>query len=108
MTPVRKALAQTLFGLHDMLVLILDQYPEVDANVAEHATCAYALKMVETAVSELEGWPVDKTSRWIGYVQGVMATRGLLNVGAERERTRPFFHAAYAEEGIVVPPSRSL
>jgi hypothetical protein len=107
-TPVREALDKTLSGLHWMLFLQLEQNPVADDGVAEHATYAYALRMVETAQKELGVWPVDKTSRWVGYVQGIMAVRGLLDVQAERDRTRPFFHEAYRAEGIALPPSRDL
>jgi hypothetical protein len=34
-----------------------------------------------------------KAHRWFAFVQGVLAERGLLNVGQERDRTRPFFQA---------------
>lgn len=40
-------------------------------------------------------FPPDKSGRWIGFVQGCMACRGLLNVDAERDRTRPLYTAAY-------------
>ena len=32
-----------------------------------------------------------KAHRWLGFVQGVLAARGQLDVDAERDRTRPFF-----------------
>lgn len=47
--------------------------------------------------------PIDKLNRWIGYIQGVLAVRGFLDVGAERDRTRPIFHEAYAAAGTTIP-----
>lgn len=35
--------------------------------------------------------PDDKIARWTGFIQGVMAANGWLDVDAERERTRPIF-----------------
>jgi hypothetical protein len=48
--------------------------------------------------------PIDKTSRWLGFVQGCLAMRGLIDVDAERDATRPRFHRAYINEDIG-PPS---
>lgn len=56
--------------------------------------------MCRTARDNAAFWPVDKTGRWLGFVQGVLAARGLLDVDTERDRTRPMFHAAY---GRAVP-----
>jgi len=40
-------------------------------------------------------FPLDKLGRWVGFVQGVLAANGVLDVDAERERTRPLFWTAY-------------
>lgn len=48
--------------------------------------------------------PLDKMSRWLGFVQGCLAMRGLVTVGEERDVSRPLFHRAYREAGIPVPP----
>jgi hypothetical protein len=48
---------------------------------------------------------MDKQSRWIGFIQGVMAMRGFLSVQEERDHTRPMFHEAYIEMNMVVPVS---
>lgn len=53
--------------------------------------------MLGQLIRNLGEWPTDKISRWIGFVQGVLATRGYLNVGTERNNTRPIFQKAYAE-----------
>lgn len=39
----------------------------------------------------------------VGYLQGVLASRGLLDVKKERDRTRPIFHRAYRRCGWAVP-----
>lgn len=48
---------------------------------------------------------IDKQSRWIGFIQGVMAMRGFVSVQEERCLTRPMFHKAYIEMDMVVPVS---
>jgi hypothetical protein len=53
--------------------------------------CGEVLRNIKTM-------PVDKMGRWVGFIQGVMACNGLLDVDAERERTRPIFTAAYSAD----------
>jgi len=50
--------------------------------------------------------PLDKISRWLGFVQGCLAMRGLIQVDEERDVSRPIFHKAYREAGITVPDPR--
>lgn len=52
--------------------------------------------MCEHLLKNLDVFPVDKTGRWIGFIQGVMAANAFLDVDAERDRTRLFFKEAYA------------
>ncbi|MCW3782894.1 hypothetical protein [Defluviimonas salinarum] len=47
--------------------------------------------------------PLDKLSRWLGFVQGCLAMRRLIDVDGEREATRPAFHRAYAAQGLERP-----
>lgn len=61
--------------------------------------------MCQTALKELSCWPDDKASRWLGFIQGVMACRGYLTVAGEREHSRPIFHAAYQAQGQMPPSS---
>lgn len=42
----------------------------------------------------------NKAHRWLGFIQGVMAERGIISVQEERDFTRPFFtHPAPASDG---------
>lgn len=50
--------------------------------------------------------PDDKASRWLGFVQGCLAMRGMIDVDAEREFTRPIFHKASEEMGFPKPKVR--
>lgn len=51
--------------------------------------------MCQTSIEESERLPLDKLNRWLGFVQGCLAMRGLIDVDVEREVSRPLFHAAY-------------
>ena len=37
------------------------------------------------------GFSVDKYSRWLGYIQGCLISRGITTVEKERNITRPWF-----------------
>lgn len=63
--------------------------------------------MCKELLEKLDVFPVDKTGRWIGYIQGVMASYGLLDVDAERARTRPLFAEAYRLLSDTAHPSPS-
>lgn len=46
--------------------------------------------MIET-IKATPSMPIDKMARWVGFIHGVLASRGVLSVDAERDRTRPIF-----------------
>lgn len=39
----------------------------------------------------INGLPVAKLNRWLGYIHGVLIERGITTVEAERDWTRPLF-----------------
>lgn len=47
--------------------------------------------------------PLDKMNRWLGFVQGCLCMRGLVDVDIERAVSRPLFHSAYQEMGTPIP-----
>ncbi|WP_327211397.1 hypothetical protein [Rhizobium leguminosarum] len=63
--------------------------------------------MVEEIVAHPE-WPIDKPSRWTGFIQGVLAVLGFMSVADERNRTRSFFHRAYDLLGFRRPKTKSI
>ena len=60
-------------------------------------------QMCSVVMAESGRWPLDKLGRWLGYVQGVLAARGLMDVDAERDRTRGGFRSAYVADGLEAP-----
>jgi hypothetical protein len=99
--PLRTALAATIDGLWEITTAVVDTDPNKDTNVS------HLRWMLETLEENINDYPTDKISRWIGYVQGVMAMKGLISVKAERDRTRPLFHDAYSAMGQSIPPTLS-
>lgn len=90
---LRLALKQTLEGL----VTLADDDGEGPTSLV------HLNWMVREALEKIDVWPVDKTSRWIGFIQGCLASKGMLDVNVERDRTRPIFHEAYEAMGLEIP-----
>jgi hypothetical protein len=61
--------------------------------------------MADHLLTNIDTFPTDKTSRWIGFIQGVMVMKGALSTKHERDRTRPLFHEAYKAMGMKIPPT---
>lgn len=100
--PIRIALRQTLDGLGDILCKVYADDLLMGASRVSHDP-ANLYWMWQTATQNLMIWPVDKTSRWIGFIQGVLTVSGVLDTNEERDRTRPFFHEAYEAMGFDKP-----
>lgn len=66
------------------------------------------LWMLDQIVINETTWPLDKTGRWLGFTQGVMAAQGLIDVDAERDYSRPLFHAYYKSQGKEIPETLSI
>lgn len=97
----RKALAETIVGLRDMI-------PENESKFGseffgKEMSLDHLEWMLGHTLENIDTWPIDKSGRWIGFVQGVLACHDILDVKAERDRTRPLFHAAYQADGKDIP-----
>jgi hypothetical protein len=87
---LRRANVQVILGLWQGLV---------GKSFGSGKTSADHLRwMCEELLDKLGTMPPDKSGRWIGFIQGVMAANGMLDVDAERDRTRPLYEAAYLPE----------
>ena len=83
---------------------ILEQAGPAHGVEPEGCGRAHLLWMCASAKDHASSWPIDKLSRWLGFIQSAMTFQGLLNVEEERDFSRPLFHAAYRSEGLA-PPS---
>ncbi len=97
-----------MFSLKEAHDLCFDRYQEILQSVADwdsppQTDRRHLLWMCQEA--KKNQWPDDKTSRWLGFVQGVLAARGLLDVSVERNITRAWFHQAYKTKGLTPPAS---
>lgn len=96
--------AAASFTLFERYSNILQNTGDFASNV-QGCTREHLLWMCETAQAQGSTWPIDKLSRWLGFVQGVLTMNGLLSVETERDFSRPLFHAAYAAQGVSTPPT---
>lgn len=62
---------------------------------------------IDLASSARRSPSAAKASFCLGYLQAYMTGWGVLDVTAERDRTRPIFHRVYAACGYDIPASRS-
>ena len=86
---------QGLFLRYRSLIYInstrLERLPNKCDGAHLHALCNLAI----VRGHEL---PFDKLSRWLGFIQGVLAVQGIIDVDEERDFTRPIFHKLYGTE----------
>jgi hypothetical protein len=72
-------------------------------NLPKEIRSSHLTWMCVKALENLHVWPEDKLSRWLGYIQGVLAARGIIDVQQERDLSRPLFHAAYSNADVPIP-----
>ena len=84
----------------DVLITLFDRYARMGRRVQSVLSetldpdlVEQALSLAEYAPSHLHEIDEGKANRWLGFVQGVVIAGGLTTVQAERDFTRPLFHA---------------
>lgn len=95
-TPIREAHMDTILGL-------IPKIPKTIAGSTLRTSPENLRWMLDRCVDEITTFPIDKMGRWVGFVQGVLALSGNLDVDEERDRTRHFFHKAYIETDQEIP-----
>lgn len=89
-----KVASKTLFRRYKQ-ILVKRATSRFDNPGTGRTSTANLLWMCDTALTR--DMPLGKMSRWLGFVQGVMATKGLIDVDEERDFSRPLFHAVYGD-----------
>ena len=59
------------------------------------------------ALEEIHTYPLDKLSRWLGFIQGYVVFTNQTTVEIERNFSRHLSHNAYKYENIKIPPTFS-
>ena len=60
----------------------------------EQTSLPHLAWMCEETLASLQIWDADKSSRWLGFVHGNLAGRGLVNMDEEIVRSRKAFQRA--------------
>lgn len=68
----------------------------------------YIHNMILELKKNAKNFPIDKSNRWLGYIQGILTINKVINVEEERGFTRPLFHKYYKEKNIKIPDSVSI
>ena len=92
--------------IQEVISCILSKYkPILEANTfgVNDTSNIHLLKMCSTLEENMDTWPVDKSNRWVGYIQGVMCVYDVITTSEEREFTRPLFHAYYNSLNLSIP-----
>lgn len=76
------------------LGLILNHRDELESFPLE-CRADNLLSLCNEVINHAADHPFDKLNRWLGFVQGVLATAKVIDVQEERNYTRPKFHALY-------------
>ena len=71
---------------HDAIRQCADRYRAM--NCEDEKLHNFILELRQGCV---DGMPIPKLCRWLGYIQGLLIERGLTTVVAERDWTRPLF-----------------
>jgi hypothetical protein len=64
-------------------------------DLPEKCRGGHLVRLCGEAMSNAHAYPFDKLSRWMGFVQGVLAAKGIIDVDEERELSRPLLHALH-------------
>ena len=84
-----------LFARYEAMIL---SNPDKLKGLPTKCNYAHLRTLCNEAFNEGPDYPFDKMCRWLGFVQGVLAVQGIIDVDTEREYTRPLFHKLYGKE----------
>jgi hypothetical protein len=76
---------------HEALYKCGIRYEAMEEAKGRGDTQALADFIKEFMAGCLAGAPIPKLCRWLGYIQGVLISKGMTTVEAERDWTRPYF-----------------
>lgn len=100
-TPIRDA---QLYEAIDLLA----QIPSHIEGSTERTSADNLRWLLQRTLVERSSFPVDKTGRWIGFVHGVLALSGHLDVDFTRNRSRERYHQAYRKTWQAIPKTKNL
>lgn len=94
--PVGTPPAEALGRVFERYLPLLDSDPVALHSFAPSCQGPHMARLCREAIANGSAYPFDKMNRWLGFVQGVLAAAGLVDVDIERDATRPLLHSLYA------------
>lgn len=87
----------TMTPYHQAIIEVASRYE--NWNPSDRDLHAFREELIKGC---LAGMPIEKANRWLGYIQGVLISRGITTVEEERDWTRPLFRPLdYPETEII-------
>lgn len=84
---------EVLAPLFERYANLLALHQDIVSTRLNPDVVSQALRLSRYAPAHLHEIDEGKANRWLGYIQGIVIAGGLTTVAAEREYTRPLFHA---------------
>lgn len=67
-------------------------------DLPEKCRYKHLLRLTEEAIKNIETYPGDKMHRWLGFTQGILSAKGLIDVDEERDFSRPLLHSFHKDK----------
>ena len=85
-----------------MLTLLEVHYAMINRykNIIAEQTVLDKVYWTQYCNTALEITNTDKLSRWVGFLQGVLFSNGLITVAAERDYSRNLYKPVYESMGV--------
>lgn len=72
---------------------LISQSVSINHLCPAYCTKDSLMRLATEAIENTSRYPYDKLNRWLGFIQGILAVKCVIDVDAERDYTRPLFHS---------------
>lgn len=104
MSPIRKANIR----LANRYFIMADEAINTSLFSINHELFHNIRNLCLTIMDETVEMYDDKSSRWIGFIQGILIGFECTSIETERKFSRELFHAAYVEMGLPIPETLTV
>lgn len=74
-----------------------------EGNASHDLTFVQLKVLCQQGIELSDTLPIDKLSRWLGYIQCTLNIHQITDIDTERSYSRPLFHEAYRIAEIAIP-----
>lgn len=94
--------------IYEANMTVILHLKEIIDNFKDSCKNVHLSRMIDTLIENNNVYPIDKTSRWIGFIHGVLYSQGYIDLEKEHNFTRPIYHTVYRDSDIVIPDTLDL